>query len=313
MGTRNKPYSSISVNRSRYTESLESDDDTYIPNAFDLSRASNKPWAYLVKKRLKPGRVCVARHGKCLAIGAGHVRQNIHPIFTSGLRGRFIQHLTTFHLGLEAKVTIVSREDYDKLIANDCPGSNKNKTKAAKMRSFELHSDFIEPGSSSNANRTINIFAAIVSESFAIILSDFARLIRMHVTSIDRHWTQEDLDVGSPVSHECLTKFCCTPTSYHSRNGRLSGVHFLMVRTGSLKRTSLLLPWRSGGMLCAQEHQAIRSPLSMLSLKIAIVYLVDSEDILPTTSFTMLRFSPALLAPGFVPTMHASTTSLLVL
>ena len=31
------PYSSISVNNSWYTQSFESDDDSYIPNAFDLS------------------------------------------------------------------------------------------------------------------------------------------------------------------------------------------------------------------------------------------------------------------------------------
>jgi len=31
------PYSSISVNNSWYTQLFESDDDSYIPNAFDLS------------------------------------------------------------------------------------------------------------------------------------------------------------------------------------------------------------------------------------------------------------------------------------
>ena len=209
-------------------------------------------------------------------------------LFLPRLTRPFIQHLTTFHLGLEAKVTIVSREDYEKLIANDCPGSNKNKTKAAKMCSFELHSDFIEPGSSSNTNRTINIFAAIVSESFAIVFSDFARLMRMHVTSIDRHWTQEDLNVGSLVSHNCLIQSCYTSTLYHSRNGLLSGVHFQMGWTGFLKRMLHFLPCRSGDMICALEQQAIRSPSLMLLLTIAIVYLVDSEDILLTTSFTML-------------------------
>ena len=165
-------------------------------------------------------------------------------LFLPRLTRPFIQHLTTFHLGLEAKVTIVSREDYEKLIANDCPGSNKNKTKAAKMRSFELHSDFIEPGSSSNANRTINIFAAIVSESFAIVFSDFARLMRMHVTSIDR--TQEDLNVGSLVSHNCSIQSCYTSNLYHSRNGLLSGVHFPLGWTGCLKIMLHFLPCRSG-------------------------------------------------------------------
>ncbi|KDR81019.1 hypothetical protein GALMADRAFT_91738 [Galerina marginata CBS 339.88] len=179
LGTPTKPYSSITVNNSRYTAALEPTDPSFIPNESDLMRASKKPWAYLVNKRLLSGHIYIARRGKCLAIAAGY-------------------HLTTFHLGLEAKVTLMSREDYDRLIMNDCPGSNQNKSKAAKMRSFRMHPDFIEPGSSSKANRTINIFAAIVSESFAVVFSDFARLMRMHVTSLDRHWTQADLEVGSP-------------------------------------------------------------------------------------------------------------------
>jgi len=181
------------------------------------------------------------------------------------------------------------------------------------MCSFELHSDFIEPGSSSNTNWIINISAAIVSESFAIVFSDFAWLMHMHVMNIDWHWTQEDLNIGSPVSHDCLIESCCTSTSYHSRSGLLSGAHFLMGWTGSLKRMSLLLPWRSGDVICAQEHQAIQSPLLMLLLKIAIVYLVDLEDILLMTSFTMLQFSWVVLVPGFVLMIHTSTTLPLIL
>ncbi|EDR01611.1 uncharacterized protein LACBIDRAFT_310677 [Laccaria bicolor S238N-H82] len=37
LGTKAKPYSSISVDNSRYTESFDSDDDSYVPNAFDMS------------------------------------------------------------------------------------------------------------------------------------------------------------------------------------------------------------------------------------------------------------------------------------
>ncbi|EDQ99419.1 uncharacterized protein LACBIDRAFT_316603 [Laccaria bicolor S238N-H82] len=177
LGTKNKPYSSISVHNSRYTESLEPMDD-YVPNHFDLQRASRQPWAYLVNRRLSSGQICLARRGKCLAIGVGY-------------------HLTVFHLGLEAKVTIMSHADYTKLIENDCPGSNPDRTKASRMRSFVTPPQFIEPGSSSKAKRTINVFAAIVADTFAIVFSDFARLMRMHVISKDQHWTQADLDVGS--------------------------------------------------------------------------------------------------------------------
>ncbi|EDR13470.1 uncharacterized protein LACBIDRAFT_308427 [Laccaria bicolor S238N-H82] len=177
LGTKNKPYSSISVHNSRYTESLEPMDD-YVPNHFDLQRASRQPWAYLVNRRLSSGQICLARRGKCLAIGVGY-------------------HLTVFHLGLEAKVTIMSHADYTKLIENDCPGSNPDRTKASRMRSFVTPPQFIEPGSSSKAKRTINVFAAIVADTFAIVFSDFARLMHMHVISKDQHWTQADLDVGS--------------------------------------------------------------------------------------------------------------------
>ncbi|PPQ97533.1 hypothetical protein CVT26_002417, partial [Gymnopilus dilepis] len=163
----------------RQDNSEKPKDKVFVANPHDLARASRAPWAYLVNQRLQAGHICLARRGKTLAIGAGY-------------------HLATFHLGLEAHITVMSRTDYDKLIAKDCPGANKNKAKAAKMRSFVLPTEFIEPGSSSKSRRTVNVFAAIVSDSFAIVISDFSRLIRMHITSKSTHWTQEDLQITSP-------------------------------------------------------------------------------------------------------------------
>ena len=93
----------------------------------------------------------------------------------------------------------MSRDAYNKLIAEDCPGSNPNKAKANKMRSFKLPKEFIEKGSSSKSKRTVNVFAAIVAESFAFVVSDFVRLVRMHIISRDVPWTQVDLEVDSPV------------------------------------------------------------------------------------------------------------------
>ncbi|PPQ93391.1 hypothetical protein CVT25_015919 [Psilocybe cyanescens] len=77
-------------------------------------------------------------------------------------------------------------------------GVGYDKAKEAKMCFFVTPTEFIEPGSSSKAKRTINVFAAIVMDTFAVVFSNFARLICMHVISKDSHWTLADLEVGSP-------------------------------------------------------------------------------------------------------------------
>lgn len=49
----------------------------------------------------------------------------------------------------------------------------------------------------------MNIFCAFVTEKNAILVTDFARLVRMHVISRSEVWTAEDLAVGSQVGYAC--------------------------------------------------------------------------------------------------------------
>jgi tricorn protease-like protein len=111
------------------------------------------------------------------------------------------QHAVTISFGLEASVFILERDDYDEIISMDCPGPNPLKFKSEKLRSFMMPEHFIEDESRVNGEkrRLINIFVAFVMETHVIVVSDFSRLIRLHVNSRCRMWMKEDLEVGSDV------------------------------------------------------------------------------------------------------------------
>ncbi|KAI0701158.1 hypothetical protein C8T65DRAFT_728611 [Cerioporus squamosus] len=123
----------------------------------------------------------IASRGKELVIAAGY-------------------HAVRIHLGLEASVFVVSLEDFYALTEHCRPGPNKNKAKAKRLRSFALPSRFVVPGSPAAvdfSDRYINIFAAVVCQDCAILVTDFARLVRLHVLSRSQLWMDGDLTVGS--------------------------------------------------------------------------------------------------------------------
>lgn len=74
-GTKKKPYTTCTVDRTLYSDSTES--PTTSPLAtWDSQRLKEKDYrscAYLLEKNLVSGPVVVASRGKLLAIGAGHV------------------------------------------------------------------------------------------------------------------------------------------------------------------------------------------------------------------------------------------------
>lgn len=102
--------------------------------------------------------------------------------------------------GLEAHITGMSREHYNQIISKSIPGTNPNPQKAALIRSFVIPEELIVPDSSPKRPRRINVFAAFLSDSWAWVLSDFVRLVRMHVISRDKPWEASDFDPSSPVS-----------------------------------------------------------------------------------------------------------------
>jgi hypothetical protein len=86
-------------------------------------------------------------------------------------------------------------------ITHKCvPGPNKDRNKAAKMRSFPIPERFIEEHSKDKINRVCNIFLALISDTNVWVLIDFARLVRLHIVSRDRPWIAEEFVPASPVS-----------------------------------------------------------------------------------------------------------------
>ncbi len=113
-----------------------------------------------------------------------------------------MEHAVRIHLGLEACISIVSLKDYRALISNCAPGPNRNKSKANRLRSFILPSQFVVPGcpsSLSGEDRLVNIFGALVCQDRAIIVTDFSRLVRFHVFSRPVLWTHVDVERKSEV------------------------------------------------------------------------------------------------------------------
>ena len=94
----------------------------------------------------------------------------------------------------------VRRDDYERIIADDCPGSNKSKAKADKMCSFIIPDDLTIPyARDKRAPQTIVIMGAIVCDHVAFLFVDFSRMIRFDIYRLDRAWTQGDLTPGSEV------------------------------------------------------------------------------------------------------------------
>jgi hypothetical protein len=89
-------------------------------------------------------------------------------------------------------------EVFWEIITHDIPGSNPDKLKAEKMRTFVIPERFTVKGSSTKSC-TICILAAFVLEKRVAVLCDFCDLARMHIESRNVPWTKEDFEVGSQI------------------------------------------------------------------------------------------------------------------
>ncbi|KAI0689909.1 hypothetical protein C8T65DRAFT_834530 [Cerioporus squamosus] len=141
-------------------------------------------------------------------------------------------HAVCIHLSLEASVFVVSLEDFYALTEHCRPGPNKNKAKAKRLRSFALPSRFVVPGSPAAvdfSDRYINIFAAVVCQDCAILVTDFARLVRLHVLSRSQLWMDGDLTVGSQFWSMLWTKTTVPTGRMKPYMALWSSDHFLEV------------------------------------------------------------------------------------
>ncbi|KAJ3539846.1 hypothetical protein NMY22_g4552 [Coprinellus aureogranulatus] len=190
-GTSDKDYSTISVDTSQYNPSLEPDDPHYAAqcNPHDLASAKRNGCLYLVNRPLKAGTLVAAVRGKGLVVAAGY-------------------HAVTLNLGLEACCHVFRLEDYYAILDGDGPGPNPDRKKAQRLRSFRLPENLIDAGASQRSTApSANIFCAFLTKHFAFVVTDFARLVRLHVTSRSTPWCADDLAVGSQAWNDTLWVF----------------------------------------------------------------------------------------------------------
>ncbi|KAI0665794.1 hypothetical protein C8Q78DRAFT_1083646 [Trametes maxima] len=181
IGTQRKSYESCTVDDSPefdYQDSLEPVAADYVPRPLAARKAKGKCYSRYLKL-LKAGELFVKVRGKEI-------------IFAMGL------HAVRVHFGLEGTMIILRTEDYLEIVAQDCPGNNRDPAKAEQMRSFVVPEHLTIPGARKlNKLQTLAIFAAVVGEENTLIMVDHNRLLRLHIMSLSRPWTQADLDPGS--------------------------------------------------------------------------------------------------------------------
>ncbi|OSD00095.1 hypothetical protein PYCCODRAFT_1394003 [Trametes coccinea BRFM310] len=184
VGTKQKDYVTCTVDERSvfdYKEQLEPVPEGYQPNLHDIGKARGKEFARYLKP-LADGELAVKARGKEIIFAAGY-------------------HAMRIHFGLEGTMSIIPTEAFHKMINNDCPGSNKDKKKASLMRSFIVPDELIVQGARTpdTARRTMAIFAALVGEEHTLIMVDHNRLLRIHIMSLSKPWTQEQLEPDSKL------------------------------------------------------------------------------------------------------------------
>ncbi len=205
MGTKQKPWwTSCVVHPMGYTDDLEPVPDDYTPQPEDLQRCVGKKgtmWRPYVVKPLHEGEVCVQARGKEIILAAGYVSSCSDEAVGPCLITETYKHAIRCHLGLEGTIVHFKRDDYERIVANDCPGANANKSKAAKMRSFIIPREITVPEARDRGeDQTIEIFAAIVCEHDVFVVTDFSRMVRLDLMSLGRYWCASDLEPTSEVS-----------------------------------------------------------------------------------------------------------------
>ncbi|KAK7013556.1 hypothetical protein R3P38DRAFT_3005255 [Favolaschia claudopus] len=184
-GTARKPHETFSIDVGDYTDSLEP-----IPvkvSEYDEEKLpTTAPGRYLIGQKLAPGPVHVAIRGKHLALCAGH-------------------HALVCRLGLEGSILVMTRSDYEEVTSVCVPGNNPNKSKAARLRSFLVPERFVEPGARlKDEDFKVNILAAVVMETHAIVVIDYSRIAQIHVVSSARKFEKADLRPGSEMWRDRL-------------------------------------------------------------------------------------------------------------
>ncbi|KAJ2981406.1 hypothetical protein NUW54_g10877 [Trametes sanguinea] len=237
-GTKQKDYITCSVDTREcfdYREELEPADCGVSPNSFDAAKARGKPYAKYLKP-LSQGELVVKARGKEIIFAAGY-------------------HAVRVHFGLEGTMVIMPTQAFNKMIQNDCPGSNKDPGKAAQMRSFIVPDELTVKGARNTDGRkqTMAVFAALVGQEDTLVMVDHNRLLRIHIMSLARPWDEQDLTPESEVS----TPVLAVEAHLDIFNGY--GQH----TSHDLLHTLGLWPGMPASELCADEEMFIRFKSSL--------------------------------------------------
>ncbi|KII82931.1 hypothetical protein PLICRDRAFT_120079, partial [Plicaturopsis crispa FD-325 SS-3] len=178
-GSEAHAYSSLTVDRRRYSgpENIEPSSPT--PPATYLARSINEPYLFLMNQNM-PGKLHVAGRGKLLAVACG-------------------QHATLLSFGLQSSIIGMPEPTYRELLSLEQDSTNTDSEKAKILRSFRIPDRFTIAGSADLGDRKINIFAVFVSiaSAWVWVVSDFNRIVQMHVISRDKPFEANDLKPGS--------------------------------------------------------------------------------------------------------------------
>lgn len=91
------------------------------------------------------------------------------------------------------------RSVYDEIVSTDKPGPHNQSAKAEKLRVYLIPKKYTVSGSSSNEDRTLTIYVAIISDSYVYILEDYSRIARMWWKSRSQKWLRHEITVDSPA------------------------------------------------------------------------------------------------------------------
>ncbi|KAF9012999.1 hypothetical protein BDZ89DRAFT_913731, partial [Hymenopellis radicata] len=154
----------------------------------------------------EPGPLVISRRGKQTFIGAGRIGVQVS-------------------WALEGLLVPFSRDDYEDIIAHDSPGNNPCPIKCERLRTFELPAKYQDEFSNpSSTRRTLTILAAFVTPERAYSITDNDRFLRFHVTTLDRFWSEEDMEPKSELWPVMWAHFKSGPDWHYEHDEAMEGL-----------------------------------------------------------------------------------------
>ncbi|KAI0640829.1 hypothetical protein C8Q79DRAFT_1039139 [Trametes meyenii] len=183
LGSDERAHQTCSVGKSPwfdYQDALEPCPPDYVVSPHDKQRSAGEPWERYLKP-LIPGKLFVKTRGKEMLFAAG----------CHCLRTQYAQ---------QGNMHVVPTSSFNRMMSQSVPGPNQNPEVAEFMRSFVVPTELTVPNARADKDiQTMAVMAAIVGEEQTFVLVDHTRLLRLHIMSLSRPWTAEDIERTSPL------------------------------------------------------------------------------------------------------------------